>query len=97
MLGGSLTRYHTPVMTGRGVGQDMIKLATPSIVESVKHGLDMYARGASPREALEGSRNTLERGLKRKLPQMATVAAKRKLQTAYKNKRQRVKDILGLS
>jgi len=32
MLGGSLTRYHMPMMTGKGFMQDLVKLAGPSVV-----------------------------------------------------------------
>ena len=32
MLGGSLTRYHTPTMHGGGFMQELVKLAGPSLV-----------------------------------------------------------------
>ena len=32
MLGGSLTRYHTPSLKGKGFTRDMLKWATPSIM-----------------------------------------------------------------
>ena len=64
MLGGSLMRYHTPSLKGKGFTRDMLKLATPSIMKSVGHGLESYAKGASPLEAFEGSREQLTRGLK---------------------------------
>ena len=31
MLGGSLTRYHTPTLTGKGFTQELVKLAGPSL------------------------------------------------------------------
>ena len=96
MLGGSLTRYHTPSLKGKGFTRDMLKWATPSIMNSVGHGLESYARGASPLEAFEGSREELTRGLKRTLPGLVQGAVKRKLQESYKNKRKRFKDIFGV-
>ena len=97
MLGGSLTRYHTPTLQGKGLTRDMLKWATPAIMQSVGHGLESYARGATPMEAFEGSRDQLKRGLKRKLPSMVQGAVKRKLEESYKNKRKRVRDILGIA
>ena len=38
MLGGSLTRYHTPTMHGSGFMQELVKLAGPSVVRSIGHG-----------------------------------------------------------
>ena len=97
MLGGSLTRYHTPTLQGKGLTRDMLKWATPAIMQSVGHGLESYARGATPMEAFEGSRDQLKRGLKRKLPSMVQGAVKRKLEESYKNKRKRVRDIIGIA
>ena len=53
MLGGSLTRYHTPTMQGKGFTQELIKLAGPSVVRSIGHGLQAYEEGASASEALK--------------------------------------------
>ena len=42
MRGGSLTRYHTPVLTkqeGKGLAEDLIKLAGPLIVQQAQAGL----------------------------------------------------------
>ena len=96
MLGGSLTRYHTPTLQGKGLTRDMLQWATPSIMQSVGQGLESYARGATPMEAFEESSDQLKRGLKRKLPSMVEGVVKRKLQESYKNKRKRVRDILGI-
>ena len=38
MLGGSLTRYHTPTLTGTGFTQELVKLAGPSLLRSIGHG-----------------------------------------------------------
>lgn len=39
MRGGSLTRYHTPSMRGGALANDLVKIAGPSILKSVGHGL----------------------------------------------------------
>ena len=96
MLGGSLTRYHTPTMYGKGFMQDLVKLAGPSVVRSIGHGLHAYEKGASASEALKGSGDVLKRGLKRKIPAAIGLAVKTKAKQTYKKKRQRVKDILGV-
>ena len=89
MLGGSLTRYHTPTMHGSGFMQELVKLAGPSVVGSIGHGLHAYEKGASASEGLK-------RGLKRKIPAVIGLAVKTKAKQTYKKKRQRVKDILGV-
>ena len=41
MRGGSLTRYHTPVVTtqeGKGLAEDLIKIAGPLIVQQAQAG-----------------------------------------------------------
>ena len=50
MHGGSLTRYHTPVLTqqeGKGLAEDLIKLAGPLIVQQAQAGLQDIQRGKS--------------------------------------------------
>ena len=92
MLGGSLTRYHTPTLHGEGFLRDLVKIAGPSLIHSLGHGLETYEKGASATEALKSSGEALKRGLKRK----AATAAKNKVKQSYKKKRQQVKDILGV-
>ena len=46
MLGGSLTCYHTPTLHGEGFLQDLVKIAGPSLVHSLGHGLQTYEKGA---------------------------------------------------
>lgn len=96
MLGGSLTRYHTPTLHGQGFLRDLTKIAGPTLVQSLGHGLQAYGTGASSSEALKSSGEMLKRGLKRKLPHLAGAAVKNKVKQSYKKKRQRVKDILGV-
>ena len=96
MLGGSLTRYHTPTMHGKGFTRELVKLAGPSVVRSIGHGLQVYEKGASASDALKSSGEVLKRGLKRKLPAAVALVLKTKAKQTYKKKRQRVKDILGV-
>ena len=96
MLGGSLTRYHTPTLEGRGFLRDLTKIAGPTLVQSLDHGLKAYGTGTSASEALKSSEAMLKRGLKRQLPRLALAAGKNKVERSYKKKRQRVKDILGV-
>lgn len=96
MLGGSLTRYHTPEMHGKGFARELVKLAGPSVVRSIGHGLQTYEKGASATEALKTSGEVLKQGLKRKLPAAVGLAVKTKAKQSYKKKRQRVRDILGV-
>ena len=92
MLGGSLTRYHTPTLKGKGLSRDLLTWASPSLTQAVGHGIEAWGRGATPREALANSGHSLKRNLKG--------AVKRKVQEfkneSYKAKRARVKDILGI-
>ena len=88
MLGGSLTRYHTPALKGKGWSRDLLTWASPSLTQAVGQGIEAWGRGATPTEALENSAHSLKRNLKR--------AVKRKVNESYKAKRARVKDILGI-
>ena len=48
MRGGSLTCYHTPVVTtqeGKGLAEELIKLAGPLIVQQAQAGLQDIQRG----------------------------------------------------
>ena len=96
MLGGSLTRYHTPTLHGKGFMNDLVKIAGPSVVRSIRQGLHAYEKGVLASEALKGSSEVLKRGLKRKIPAAIGLAVKTKAKQTYKKKRQRVKDILGV-
>ena len=45
MRGGSLTRYHTPVVTtqeGKGLAEDLIKIAGPLIVQQAQAGFKTF-------------------------------------------------------
>ena len=75
MRGGSLTRYHTPVLTkqeGKGLAEDLIKLAGPLIVQQAQAGLQDIQRGKSAAATWADRSAQLSRGLKRKAPAMAS-------------------------
>lgn len=51
MRGGSLNRYHTPVMTrqkGRGVTDDLVKIAGPMVIRELSKGVaEVKKRGSN--------------------------------------------------
>ena len=103
MRGGSLTRYHTPVVTtqeGKGLAEDLIKLAGPLIVQQAQAGLQDIQQGLSLADTLSNRGEQIKRGLKRKAPALAWAVgknkAKRTAQNTYKRTTQRVRDIFGL-
>ena len=103
MRGGSLTRYHTPVVTsqeGKGLAEELIKVAGPLIVQQAQAGLQDIQRGQSLADTWSNRGEQLTRGLKRKAPALAwTVGkhkAKRTAQNTYKRATKRVRDIFGL-
>ena len=81
MLGGSLTRYHTPTLTGKVFTQELVKLAGPSLLRSIGHGLQVYEKGASASDALKSSGEVLKRGLKRKITGCGKACGENKSQT----------------
>ena len=103
MSGGSLTRYHTPVVTkqdGKFLTEDLIKLAGPLIMQQAQAGLQDIQRGQSVADTWANRSAQLSRGLKRKAPAMPWMIgknkAKRTTQNTYKRATQRVRDIFGL-
>ena len=103
MRGGSLTRYHTPVGTtqeGKGLAEELIKIAGPLIVQQAQAGLQDIQRGQSLADTWSNRGEQLTCGLKRKAPALAwTVGknqAKRTAKKTYKRATQRVRDIFGL-
>ena len=100
MRGGSLTRYHTPVIQeGKGLAEELIKLAGPLIVQQAQAGLQDIRRGQSLADTWAHRGEQVTGGLKRKTPALAwTVGkhkAKRTAQKTYKRATQRVRDIFG--
>ena len=97
-------RYHTPVVTiqeGKGLTEDLIKLAGPLILQQAQAGLQDIQRGQSAADTWARRSAQLNRGLKRKASAMAwTIGkhkAKRPAQNTYKRATQRVRDIFGRS
>jgi len=103
MIGGSLTRYHTPtVQRGGQVMEDLIKVAGPLVVDSMGRMVQDVQGGMSAQDSLRRQGQALRKNLKRKAPAMVasvgTGAAKRKAKKVYKRVTQpmrRVRDILS--
>ena len=79
MRGGSLTRYYPPylqVQQGSGLTEDMIQIAAPVVMESVRAGQTVVGQGASWQEAGKAAGQTLKRGLKRKTGAMVKAGLK---------------------
>ena len=98
MRGGSLTRYHTPVVTsqeGKGLAEDLIKLAGPLIVQQAQAGLRDIQRGKSAADTWADRSGQLSRGLKRKAPAMVWAGGKHQAKKTYKRATQRIRDIFG--
>ena len=103
MRGGSLTRYHTPVVTtqeGKGLAEDLIKIAGPLIVQQAQAGLQDIQRGQSLADTWSNRGEQIRCGLKRKAPALAWTVGKnqtkRTAKNAYKRATQRVRDIFSL-
>ena len=103
MRGVSLTRYHTPVVTtqeGKGLAEEIIKLAGPLIVQQAQAGLQDIQRRQSLADTWANRGEQLTRGLKRKAPALAWTVGKHKskptAQNTYKRATQRVRDIFRL-
>lgn len=103
MRGGSLTRYHTPVVTtqeGKGLTEDLIKIAGRLIVQQAQAGLQDIQRGQSLADTWSSQGEQLTRGLKCKVPALAWTVGKHQAKStaknAYKRATQRVRDIFSL-
>ena len=103
MRGGSLRRYYTPMVTtqeGKGLAEDLIKIAGPLIVQQAQAELQDIQRGQSLADNWSNRGEQLTRGLKRKAHALAwTVGkhqARRPAKNIYKGATQRVRDIFGL-
>jgi len=103
MLGGSLSRYHTPtVQRGGALVEDLIKVAGPMVVDSMGRMVQDVQRGVKASDAMKQRGQALRKTLKRKAPAMVASlggrAAKRKATSTYKRLTQplsRVRDILA--
>ena len=103
MRGGSLTRYHTPVVTtheGKGLAEELIKLAGRSCSKP-KRDFKIFSEDRVFTDTWSNRGKQLTRGLKRKVPALAwTVGKNQAKRTAkkktFKRATQRVRDIIGL-
>ena len=74
MLGGSITRYHTPHVVsqvGSGLAEELIKLAGPTVVGALERGVEGVRQGRGAVQAFGGEAKKTVRDLKRKAPAMA--------------------------
>ena len=81
MLGGSLSRYHTPVVNqgGGALVEELVKIAGPSVVGSLNGFVQDVARGGKVTTAAKAR----------------AAGVKRKAMTAAKNAYKRRRDILS--
>ena len=100
MRGGSLNRYHTPVMTrqkGRGVTDDLVKIAGPMVIRELWKGVAEVKKGVPTTKALGQSLDRFSKDLKRKAPaiavRLAKGAIKRKASATYKKAAKRVRAV----
>ena len=102
MIGGSISRYHTP-QTGSGMAEDLIKVAGPLVVGALQRGVEGVRQGGKAQETFAEEATRLKRNLKRKAPAMAVRLAgnqaKRKAVSSYKRLvnplKQAKRDIFG--
>ena len=82
MLGGSISRYHTPQL-GNGMAEDLIKVAGPVVGGALQRGAEGVRRGKQAKDAF--TQEAARLNLKRKASAVR--------QKVYK--RRRVPDIFG--
>ena len=102
MIGGSISRYHTPQVApqvGSGFTEDLIKLAGPMVVGALQRGVDRVREGGQARDAFAAEATRFKRNLKRKAPSMSArlmgSQAKRKAKSTYKRMVAPLKDIFA--
>ena len=86
MLGGSISRYHTPQL-GSGIVEDLIKIAGPTVVGALERGVTGVQRGKRAQDVFGREARRVVGQLKRKAP--AVVAR------LTGNKRRRLPDIFA--
>ena len=92
MKGGSLTRYHTPLVSqgGKGLAKDLFKIAAPVVLDSASQTLEDLKAGKGIKQALASMAGRTATGMKRKLPDlMSTVGshAAKKAKKVFKGRR----------
>ena len=72
MLGGSISRYHTPhlvsVQTGSGIAEDLIKIAGPTVVGALERGVTDVQQGKRAQDVAGREAKRVLKELKRKAP-----------------------------
>ena len=97
MQGGSLRRYHTPVVSqgGGGLAEELLKVAGPSVVTAIQNTMQDVQRGKSISDSVSTRGSQLKRNLKRKAPNLAWAAGTHVAGQQYKKAKRRIKDIFG--
>ena len=89
MLGGSISRYHTPhlvsTQTGSGIAEDLIKIAGPTVVGALERGVEGVQRGQRAQDVAGREAKRALNELKRKAPEV--------LASLLGHKRRRAMDI----
>ena len=74
MLGGSISRYHTPhlvsVQTGAGIVEDLIKIAGPTVVGALERGVEGVQQGQRAQDVAGREAQRALKELKRKAPEV---------------------------
>ena len=72
MLGGSISRYHTPQLVapqmGSGIAEDLIKIAGPTVVGALERGVTDVQRGKRAQDVAGREASRVLKELKRKAP-----------------------------
>ena len=95
MRGGSLTRYYPPYQRGAGATEDLIKIASPVLLNAMQSGLQAAASGRSLSDVGGVVGHSLKRGLKRKAGALVKAGLKAGGRHAYKKAKRRVTSIFG--
>ena len=70
MLGGSISRYHTPQL-GSGIVEDLIKIAGPTVVGALERGVTEVKQGKRAGRVFGREAKRVAGQFKRKAPAMA--------------------------
>ena len=74
MLGGSISRYHTPhlvsTQTGSGIAEDLIKIAGPTVVGALERGVEGVQQGKRAQDVAGREAKRALKELKRKAPEV---------------------------
>ena len=92
MQGGSLTRYNPPYLHGQqgsGVTEDLIKIASPVLLNALQSGLHAAAGGQSLGAAGQVVGESLKQGFKRRVGSILKVGLKARGRHAYKRKKEK--------